>query len=78
MLTPFLDLTGVSAMAVVVTAFSSAVVAGDFKDIEEEFGVGEVVTALSVSLMVCGFGIGPLIWAPLVWTPYSLHRKRCR
>ena len=60
------DITAVCAISVVQVAFASAVVTGDFKDIEEEFKVGEVVTALSVSLMVCGFGIGPLAWSPLV------------
>ncbi|TBU45176.1 MFS general substrate transporter [Dichomitus squalens] len=58
-------LTAVCAMAVVQVAFASAVITGDFKDIESEFHVGEVVTALSVSLMVVGFGIGPLAWSPL-------------
>ncbi|KZT02366.1 MFS general substrate transporter [Laetiporus sulphureus 93-53] len=58
-------LTGVCALTVVCAAFGSAVVTGDFKDIEDEFHVGEVVIALTVSLMVVGFGIGPLIWAPL-------------
>lgn len=53
-------------MAVVVTSFSSAVVTGDFEDIQSEFGVSLVVVSLTVSLMVCGFGIGPLIWAPMV------------
>ena len=32
----------------------------------KEFEVSEVVVALSVSLMIVGFGIGPLILAPLV------------
>ena len=50
-------------------AFASAVITGDFKDIEHEFHVGEVVTALSVSLMVVGFGIGPLAWSPMVSFP---------
>ncbi|KAG7444099.1 MFS general substrate transporter [Guyanagaster necrorhizus] len=58
-------LTLVSALAVISVAFASAVITGDFADIEEEFHVGEVVTALSVSLMVCGFGLGPLIISPL-------------
>lgn len=53
---PSSDITAVVAIAVVAVAFASAVVSGDFKDIEEEFHVGEVVTALSVSLMVVGFG----------------------
>ena len=61
-----LDITAVAALAVVQVAFASAVVTGDFKDIENEFHVGEVVTALSVSLMVVGFGLGPLCWSPLV------------
>ncbi|KAH9928079.1 MFS general substrate transporter [Fomitopsis serialis] len=58
-------LTGVCAMSVVAVAFASAVVTGDFADIQNEFHVGEVVVALSVSLMVCGFGIGPLAWSPM-------------
>ena len=65
----FPDITAVAAFAVVQVAFASAVVTGDFKDIEEEFHVGEVVTALSVSLMVVGFGLGPLAWSPLVSFP---------
>ncbi|KZT66127.1 MFS general substrate transporter [Daedalea quercina L-15889] len=58
-------ITGVCAIAVVAVAFASAVVTGDFGDVQDEFHVGEVVVALSVSLMVCGFGIGPLAWAPM-------------
>jgi hypothetical protein len=60
------DITAVAAIAVVAVAFGSAVVTGDFKDIEEELHSGEVVVALSVSLMVVGFGLGPLMWSPLV------------
>ncbi|KAJ7062878.1 MFS general substrate transporter [Mycena amicta] len=58
-------ITLVVALAVVAVAFGSAVVTGDFEDIESDFGAGEVVTALTVSLMVVGFGIGPLAWSPL-------------
>ncbi|KAJ7735133.1 MFS general substrate transporter [Mycena maculata] len=58
-------ITAVAAFSVVAVAFGSAVVTGDFGDIEAEFDVGEVVTALTVSLMVVGFGIGPLVWSPL-------------
>lgn len=47
-------------------AFASAVVTGDFDDLMAEFQVGDVVIALSVSLMVCGFGLGPLFWSPIV------------
>ncbi len=52
----FTDITLVAALAVVSVAFSSAVITGDFSGIEHDLHVGEVVTALSVSLMVCGFG----------------------
>ena len=54
------------AFSVVEVAFASAVITGDFKDVMQEFHVGDVVVALSVTLMVCGFGIGPLFWSPLV------------
>lgn len=59
-------ITAVCALSVVQVAFASAVVTGDFRDIEEEFHVGEVTTALTVTLMVVGFGIGPLAWSPIV------------
>lgn len=49
-------ITAVVALAVVQVAFASSVISGDFVDIEEEFGVSNVVVALSVSLMVVGFG----------------------
>ena len=65
------------AFAVVEVAFASAVVTGDFEDIEAEFHVGEVVTALSVTLMVCGFGIGPLFWSPMVGSLVPCRRGLC-
>ncbi|KAF8905690.1 major facilitator superfamily domain-containing protein [Mucidula mucida] len=58
-------ITSVVALAVISVAFASAVITGDFEGIREDLHVGEVVTALSVSLMVCGFGLGPLIISPL-------------
>ncbi|KIY72213.1 MFS general substrate transporter [Cylindrobasidium torrendii FP15055 ss-10] len=58
-------ITVVSALAVISVAFASAVITGDFPGIERDLHIGQVVTTLSVSLMVCGFGIGPLIISPL-------------
>ncbi|KIP12340.1 hypothetical protein PHLGIDRAFT_21131 [Phlebiopsis gigantea 11061_1 CR5-6] len=58
-------ITAVCALSVVEVAFASSVVTGDFNGLEAEFHMGEVVIALSVSLMVCGFGVGPLLWSPL-------------
>ncbi|KAI0062385.1 MFS general substrate transporter [Artomyces pyxidatus] len=57
--------TAIVALAVVSVAFGSAIMTGDFHDVEDEFGVSQVVVALTVSLMVVGFGLGPLVWAPL-------------
>ena len=65
------DITFVCAMSVVEVAFASSVVTGDFEDLESYFHVGEVVTALTVTLMVCGFGVGPLLWSPLVSISYD-------
>lgn len=69
----FIGITFVCAFSVVEVAFASAVVTGDFRDIEHEFHVGNVVTALSVSLMVVGFGLGPLLWSPLVSLHITFH-----
>ncbi|KAJ7688303.1 major facilitator superfamily domain-containing protein [Mycena rosella] len=52
------DITVVVALALVAVAFGTAAVTGDFADIEAEFGVSDVGTALTVSLMVVGFGWG--------------------
>ncbi|GJE87102.1 MFS general substrate transporter [Phanerochaete sordida] len=57
--------TAICAMSVVEVAFASSVVTGDFDGLMEEFHMGLVVISLSVSLMVCGFGLGPLFWSPL-------------
>ncbi|KAI0066245.1 MFS general substrate transporter [Artomyces pyxidatus] len=58
-------ITSVVALCVVSVAFGSAIMTGDFHDVQDEFGVSETVVALTVSLMVVGFGLGPLAWAPL-------------
>ncbi|KAA1467121.1 MFS general substrate transporter [Dentipellis sp. KUC8613] len=58
-------LTSLVTGLVVAVAFGTAVITGDFKDIQEEFHVSGTVVTLSVSLMLVGFGLGPLVWAPL-------------
>ena len=58
--------TLVIASVCFVVAFASSVVTGDFKDLMRDFDMGLVVISLSVSLMVCGFGVGPLVWSPIV------------
>lgn len=58
------------------TSYSPAV-----DQISEHFGVGTEVSLLGLSVLLVGFGLGPLIWAPLsevygrkaaVLTPYFL------
>lgn len=57
--------TGIVACSVMQVALSSAIVTGDFGDQMKHFHVGETVIALTVSLPVCGFGLGPLLWSPM-------------
>lgn len=57
--------TAICAISVVQVAFMSAIVTGDFGDQMEYFGVSAEVINLTVTLPVCGFGIGPLLWSPL-------------
>ncbi|WWD22602.1 hypothetical protein CI109_107095 [Kwoniella shandongensis] len=58
-------ITGIASAGVIQVAMSSAIVTGDFGDQSEYFGVSREVIALTVSLTVCGFGTGPLLWSPL-------------
>ncbi|KAI1337530.1 MFS general substrate transporter [Xylariaceae sp. FL0016] len=57
--------TMVVAATCFVVAFASSVVTSDIVGVVEEFGVSEEVALLSISLFVVGFGIGPMIFAPL-------------
>ncbi|WOO76704.1 putative MFS-type transporter8 [Vanrija pseudolonga] len=57
--------TAIVAAAVMEVALSSAIVTGDFGGQERHFHVSAEVMALTVTLPVCGFGIGPLLWSPL-------------
>lgn len=50
---------------VISAAYGSSSLAGGLPLINEKFGVSTEVSTLSVSLMVLGFSVGPLIWAPL-------------
>ncbi|KAI1092513.1 MFS general substrate transporter [Rostrohypoxylon terebratum] len=57
--------TMVVAVTCFVVAFSSSVVTADIAGVSDEFGVSEEVALLSITLFVVGFGIGPMIFAPL-------------
>ncbi|KAI1814524.1 MFS general substrate transporter [Poronia punctata] len=58
-------ITMVVAITCFVVAFSSSVVTPDIAGVAEEFNVSREVALLSITLFVVGFGIGPLVFAPL-------------
>jgi hypothetical protein len=45
--------------------FASAIYSAGLGQVSEDFQVSSEVSASGVSLIVFGFGLGPLIWAPL-------------
>lgn len=53
------------SLFVISAAYGSSSLAGGLPLINEKFHVSTEVSTLSVSLMVLGFAVGPLIWAPL-------------
>ncbi|EAS30990.3 multidrug resistance protein [Coccidioides immitis RS] len=57
--------TMVVAFTCFVVAFNSSVITADLSAVGEEFGVSETVTLLTITLFVIGFGVGPMIFAPL-------------
>lgn len=59
------NLTALLGIVCFDVAMMSAVVTGDMETPREYFGVSLEVIILTVSLMVLGFGLGPLVFAPL-------------
>jgi MFS family permease len=57
--------TLILSIFVICAAYGSSSLAGGLGTINERFGVSTEVSTLTVSLMVLGFCVGPLIWAPL-------------
>ena len=57
--------TFVYSWAVISAAYGSSSLAGGLPLICEKYNVSNEVAVLSVSLMVIGFLVGPLLWAPL-------------
>ncbi|RMZ88859.1 hypothetical protein DV736_g3913, partial [Chaetothyriales sp. CBS 134916] len=48
-----------------VVAFNSAVITADLEGVARTFRVSEEVALLTVTVFVVGFGVGPLVFAPL-------------
>ncbi|KAF2108691.1 major facilitator superfamily domain-containing protein [Lophiotrema nucula] len=53
------------ALTCFVVAFNSAVVTADIEGVSETFHVSEEVSLLTITLFVIGFGVGPMVFAPL-------------
>ena len=47
------------------STWASSVYSPAVKQISEQFHVGTEVSLLGLSVLLCGFGLGPLLWAPL-------------
>ena len=45
------------------STWASSVYSPAVKQISEQFHVGTEVSLLGLSVLLCGFGIGPLLWA---------------
>ncbi|OQD59967.1 hypothetical protein PENPOL_c036G05860 [Penicillium polonicum] len=57
--------TMVVAFTCFVVAFCSSVITADVEGPIEEFGIGREVSLLVITVFVIGFGIGPMVFAPL-------------
>ena len=57
--------TMVVALTCFVVAFNSAVITADLTGIQATFHVSEEVSLLTITMFVIGFGVGPLVFAPL-------------
>jgi len=57
--------TMVVAFTCFVVAFNSAVITGNLEGVSETFNVSMEVALLTITMFVIGFGVGPLVFAPL-------------
>ncbi|KAJ5291193.1 hypothetical protein N7478_000444 [Penicillium angulare] len=53
------------AFATLAVSLVSSAYTGGILQIEEQFGIGDEVATLGVSLFVVGFAVGPVVWAPM-------------
>jgi Ca2+/H+ antiporter len=54
-----------TATATLAVAFVSTAFSGGISEVIKDFHVSTEVSILGISLFVCGFAVGPLLWAPL-------------
>jgi len=58
-------ITALQAIATLAVAFVSTAYSGGITEVIMSFRVSTTVAILGISLFVCGFALGPLLWAPL-------------
>ncbi|VDC02269.1 unnamed protein product [Peniophora sp. CBMAI 1063] len=58
-------LTALSAILVLNATFASAAPSGIVPQMMEQFGFGQEVGALTISIFVAGYCLGPILWGPL-------------
>ncbi|KAF5313288.1 hypothetical protein D9619_002999 [Psilocybe cf. subviscida] len=58
-------LTLLSGMLVLNATFASSSPSGIFHQLREEFHLSQTLGTLTLSLFVCGYCVGPLLWGPL-------------
>lgn len=57
--------TMVVAVTCLVVALCSSVITAGIEGVQEEFGVSREIALLSITVFVIGFGVGPMMFAPL-------------
>lgn len=57
-------ITMLAAFVTLAVAFVSSAYSGGIPEIVKEFHTSEEVATLGIALYVCGFAVGPLLWAP--------------
>ncbi|MCJ1389125.1 Synaptic vesicle transporter SVOP [Xylographa bjoerkii] len=57
--------TMVVAFTCFIVAFNSAVITADLEGVSDTFNVSQEVALLTITVFVIGFGVGPLVFAPL-------------
>jgi len=62
----------ITSMTAVMVTCTSSIYTSTYLQLEEEFGVSEIVCTLGLSLFVIGLGIGPMLIGPLS----ELHGRR--
>ncbi|GAK62695.1 MFS general substrate transporter [Moesziomyces antarcticus] len=58
-------LTSLACVVVLASTFTSSISSGVSKSLMEHYGFGEEVAALTISIFVAGYILGPWLWGPL-------------